>query len=571
MPGRGPVSGFTADPLAAREARAISRRLLDAVSARLELDLYVQYLVTEDGSALRLESCSGVAEETAGRMARVAPDATIDGAVASRRASIVAEDIQRSDDARAARIRALGIQAYVCHPLVTGDHLVGTLAFGTRRRARFEPGELQLLQAVAEQVALAVEHERLVGNLDRMHRRQPGEDWAAIRASEQAARAEAEEANRARDEFLAVLSHQLRTPLNVMYGWVRMLQSPGLDPVQAAHALKIIERNVRAQTDLINDLLDVSRIVSGTLVLDMRPLDLFPVVEAAIEAVRPSAEAKGVTVQAALGSWPLKTVGDGARLRQVATNLLTNAVKFTPTGGAVAVRLERAPHRVRLIVSDTGEGIPPASLPHIFDRYRPRDRRSRTVHGGLGLGLTLVRRLVELHGGTIEATSAGPRRGAIFTVDLPLRSPDREDRDIGVADAAPLEEGRLDLIRILVVDDDADTRDLLSVILKERGATVVTAESVATAYRLLAGFGPDVVLCDIAMPGEDGFRLLDWVKERERRQGRPIPVVALTAHARSEDRYRIMSAGFKGYLPKPLESSDIVSLVRSVTGRPPRA
>ncbi len=339
---------------------------------------------------------------------------------------------------------------------------------------------------------------------------------------------------------------------------------------QTDHALQVIERNIGAGTELLDEVLDVSRIVGDTLVLDMRPLDLLPVVEAAVGAVRPSADAKGVALQSALGGGTLRVVADGARLHQVVTSLLANAVQFTPPGGQIIIRLERGDDRVRVIVSDTGAGMAPEILPDIFDRDRRRGRSSTRAHGGLGLGLTLVRRVVELHGGSIAAASAGAGRGATFTADLPLRRPERGGHPVEGAESAEDGHGRLDLLRVLVVDDHADTCELLSVILNERGATVVTARSVAEAQPLLTRFGPDVVLCDISMPGEDGFRLLDWVKTDARPQSRPIPVVALTAHARPEDRHRILSAGFTAYLPKPLAPSDVIGVVRSVTGVGPR-
>jgi signal transduction histidine kinase/ActR/RegA family two-component response regulator len=550
---------------ATRRPRDMTKNLLDSVCATVGLELCLRYRLSEDGAALRLESSFGVPDAMVGKLDRVQWHAPTDRPPVSAGA----DETRRFDEATAAVIQSLGIQAYVSHPLISDGHLVGTLAFGTKTRRQFTSGELALLGAVGDQVTLAIEHERFLGDgLETIERGWAGEEREAVRAREQAARAEAEEANRARDEFLAVLSHELRTPLNVMLGWVRMLQSGDLDPVQVAHALKVIERNIGAQTDVINRLLDVSRIVSGTLVLDMRPLDVAAIVEAAADAVRPAATAKGVEFEKRLGEWALRTMGDGARLQEVVSELLRNGVEATPAGGQVSIRLEATGDRARVIVNDTGEGIAPERLPHIFDRYRSRDRSSRRAHRGLGLGLALARRLVELHGGSITAASAGVKRGAAFTVELPLRRPESAGGLAEVEESEPHQQERLDLLRVLVVDDDADTRDLLSLILKERGATVVTARSVAEAYRFLTGFAPDVVLCDISMPGEDGFRLLDWTKAAGS-SSRSIPVIALTAHARPEDRHRILSAGFKGYLAKPLEVSDIIRMISSVTGRVP--
>jgi signal transduction histidine kinase/ActR/RegA family two-component response regulator len=433
---------------------------------------------------------------------------------------------------------------------------------------RLEPDEVELLRTVSDLVALALERERLVRALEEATvERQRAEEALRLQAErEQGARADAEYASRAKDEFLAVLSHELRTPLNVVLGWVRMLRSAEFDAAGAAHALEVIERNIRAQADLINELLDVSRIVSGKLSLDMRPLELRRIAESAIDSVLPSAESKGVKLRRDLDGPPLRVSGDAARLQQVVLNLLTNAVKFTPPGGVIAVRLEAAGPRARLTVSDTGEGIAPELLPHVFDRHRQRDTRSTRAHGGLGLGLAIVRRLVELHGGAVEAASAGSRRGATFTVTLPLARAERPDPSAPAAGPPSGAEERLDGVRVLVVDDHADSCELLSVMLRDRGAVVASAGSVAEAHRLLGTFAPAIVLCDISMPGEDGFRLLEWIKDG-RQPPTAVPVIAVTAHARPEDRQRALAAGFTAHLPKPLDPADVVRAIRSAGAR----
>jgi len=540
------------------------RNLLASVTSHLGLETCLLYELNEGGSAMQLALSFGVGRQASERLHRIALDPPV--SIDSAGGDSARDPGQQVADAAEAAIYSLGVQARACRALAVGQRLLGSLGVGTSSRARLEPSELAVVAAIGDQVALALDHQRLVRSVDRGARDRDEEERAAMLARERAARVEAEEANRARDDFLAVLSHELRTPLNVVLGWTRMLRSSNLDPVQAAHALTVIERNIRRQTDLITELLDVSRIVSGTLVLDLRPLDLLQVVHAAVDAVRPSAEEKGVALEVALGDAPLPTVGDGARLRQVVSHLLSNAVKFTPRGGGIAIRLDRVGERVRLVVRDSGEGIAPERLPQLFDRYRAHDQSRTRAHGGLGFGLAIVRRLVDLHGGAIEAASAGLRRGATFTVELPLRRPDRESE--GMTAVEPRDGGnqRLDLLRILVVDDDADTCELLSLALKERGATVMTAQTVVQARRLLTGFGPDVVLCDISMPGEDGFRLLEWIKQDEERQSRSIPVIALTALGRAEDRHRIQAAGFHGYLLKPLELADVVRVTRSASG-----
>jgi CheY-like chemotaxis protein len=272
-------------------------------------------------------------------------------------------------------------------------------------------------------------------------------------------------------------------------------------------------------------------------------------------------------VRSVLGSQPLPTVGDAARLQQAIAGILSNAVKFTPAGGAITVRLESRGDRARLTVSDTGEGIALELLPRIFDRDRERDNRTTRPHGGLGLGLSIVRRLVEMHGGFVRAESGGARKGATFTVELPLNPAQGPVTQPEPAEEVGPAEDRLHDIRLLVVDDDADTRDLMAVMLREQGATVAAVGSVADAYRQVAIFAPDVVLCDISMPGEDGFRLLEWLKAGERRTERSIPVIALTARARIEDRHRILEAGFRDYIAKPLELPDLIRVILRAAGR----
>jgi signal transduction histidine kinase len=541
--------------------RDLIRNLLASATSQLGVPTCLLYRSADGGAALHLDVSFGLDAEAAARVDRLALDASRHAVAAE--AAATADRDQAAAEATEAALVSTGSRLALCRPLVVGHRLLGTLAFGTGRGPVEGPGQA-LLGAVADQVALALDHQRLVESLDPGARLREEEERAALLARERAAHAEAEQANRARDDFLAALSHELRTPLNVILGWVRILRSSAADPVQVAHALTVIERNIKAQTDLINDLLDVSRIVSGTLVLDLRPLDVLPVVRAAVEAVQPAVEAKGLTLDVALGESPVRTVADGTRLQQVVVKLLSNAVRFTPAGGGITLRLDRIGERVRLVVRDSGEGVAPELLPHIFDRYTARDRSRTRSHAGLGLGLTIVRRVVELHGGTIEAASGGRGRGATFTIELPIRRPEREGEPV-VLEGRDTGSERLDLLRILVVDDDADTCELLSLSLKERGATVVTARSVVEAHRLLSRFGPDVVLCDIAMPGEDGFRLLEWIKQDRRRQ--PVPVIALTAHARAEDRHRALAAGFNGYVPKPVELSEVVRMTRSLTGR----
>ena len=387
------------------------------------------------------------------------------------------------------------------------------------------------------------------------------------------ARKEAEEANRIKDEFLATLSHELRTPLTAIIGWSAMLRGNKFDEATVANALETIERNAKAQAQIIEDLMDVSRIITGKLRLDVQAVELASVVAAAVDAIRPAAEAKNIRLQALLDPQAGPVSGDPSRLQQVVWNLLTNAVKFTPKGGRVQVRLERVNSHVEVTVSDTGQGIAPEFLPHVFDRFRQADMTYTREHGGLGLGLSIVRQLVELHGGTVHAESAGTGQGATFVVQLPIMAARRqaerpERRHPTAGGGAPLEcPPSLAGLRVLVVDDEADTRVLLRAMLERCGSEVMTAASAAEALELFKESRPDVLVSDIGMPGEDGYALIGSVRKLEEGRGGRVPAVALTAYARAEDRVRALRAGFQVHVPKPIEPVELVTVVASLAGR----
>ncbi len=394
--------------------------------------------------------------------------------------------------------------------------------------------------------------------------------------TEQAARADAERraereeaANRAKDEFLAVLSHELRTPLNSMLGWIQLLRSGALDAARTSHGLDVIQRNVDQQARLISDLLDVSRIVAGRLALTMREVDLPRVVAGVAEAMRPAAEAKDITLTSRLATDAGPVLGDPERLGQIVENLLGNAIKFTPRGGHVILRLVRD-GGARLIVTDNGKGIAADLLPHVFERFRQGDATSTRAHTGLGLGLAIVRHLVELHGGRVTAESAGEGLGATFTVSLPIMSTVSGTAEGLVADAMVPDVDAPDLldgITILVVDDDTDTRDLLATIFAEHGATPTVVanarDALATARRIV----PDVLVCDIAMPGGDGYALVGEVKSWAAAAGVHVAAVALTAYARPEDRERALAAGFDVHLAKPVEPAQVLAAVARLASR----
>ncbi len=385
-------------------------------------------------------------------------------------------------------------------------------------------------------------------------------------ASEKAARETAEHASRVKDEFLATVSHELRTPLTAILLWVRLLESGGIDESKTRQALEAVARSAAAQSKLIEDLLDVSRMITGKLKLSVRALDLAPIASAAIEVIRPAAEAKGIAVEAAVDRDAF-VQGDPARLEQVLWNLLSNAVKFTPGGGRIALRVMRAPSCVRISVADTGRGIPASFLPYVFDRFRQADASLTRREGGLGLGLAIGRELVELHGGTIRADSSGEGRGAVFTIELPLFGP--PPIRAATESVSPPDAGFLAGIRVLLVEDEPATREALALTLEARGAEVVTVESAAAALDVL-GRGPpsdrpDVLLSDLGLPGSSGYELLRESRAREVLRGEsPIPAALLTAYAGDAEREKAFEAGFAAHLVKPVEPARLAAIVREL-------
>jgi PAS domain S-box-containing protein len=391
---------------------------------------------------------------------------------------------------------------------------------------------------------------------------------------------EAQEANRLKDEFLATMSHELRTPLTAILGWAHLLRATNLDPESAANALEIIERNARSQVRLIDDLLDLSRIITGKLRLDVQPIALASVVEAAADSVRPTAETRGIRLQVLLDPQAGPVSGDPERLQQVIWNLLSNAIKFTPKGGRVQVRLERVNSHVEITVSDTGQGISAEFLPHVFDRFRQADATNTRAHGGLGLGLAIVHQLVELHGGLVQVTSPGAGQGTTFRVILPLtvihqREKSREGfpQDTSVeqrvhpraGDAVAFDcPAALSGLRVLVVDDEKDARNLIQAVLQQCNAVVLTASSASEGLDVLQRLQPDILISDIGMPEEDGYSLIKKVRALPSQQGGRIPAVALTAYARAEDRIKALASGFQMHAPKPIEPAELAAIVASL-------
>jgi PAS domain S-box-containing protein len=377
---------------------------------------------------------------------------------------------------------------------------------------------------------------------------------------------EAHRQSRIKDEFIATLSHELRTPLQSILGWVQLLRSSQSDPEELAQGLEVIERNVRAQQRIIEDLLDMNRILSGKIRLDVQPVDLVPLIQAALEAVMPAAQAKGIRVQTVLDPLAAATSGDPQRLQQIFWNLLSNAIKFTPSGGRVHVLLERVNSHVEITVSDTGVGIAPDFLPHVFDRFRQQDGSSTKRYGGLGLGLAIAKNLTELHGGRINAKSAGVDKGATFVVGLPLLSVNHKQRDTrdshSPAEVHPTWPNLAGL-RVLIVDDEEDTRTLVATTVARAGATVRRASSAEEALKLLGEEVPDVMVSDVGMPDTDGYALIRRVRALPPDKGGAVPAIALTAYARMEDRITAISSGFQVLVAKPADALELLKMVEA--------
>lgn len=411
-------------------------------------------------------------------------------------------------------------------------------------------------------------------NRDITERRQAKLQLEQAYLEQMAARVEAEDANRAKDEFLAVVSHELRAPLNSMLGWAKILKGGKYTTTTLEHAIDIIERSARLQQKMIEDLLDSARIISGKLRLDIQPVEMTSVIETTLEIIRPAVEAKGLQMEVSYLPGTDIITGDAERLQQVIWNLISNAVKFTPQGGRIEVRLKRVDPHLQLTVRDTGKGINPDFMPYIFNRFYQADSSITRRQSGLGLGLSLVRHLVELHGGTVQAESPGEGQGATFTISLPfraVRTVGHETVSTGARRQIRLNQlAALAGLCILVVDDEADARELVKVILEQNGAEVLTAGSVAEALNLLTNAHhprPDAIVSDIGMPEENGYALIRQVRTLTAAQGGQLPAVALTAFGRASDRIAALSAGFQMHVSKPVEAAELVMVIASLTGR----
>jgi signal transduction histidine kinase/DNA-binding response OmpR family regulator len=446
----------------------------------------------------------------------------------------------------------------------------------------FSDADESLAATLATQVSIAYENAMLYTDAQRhatelqleiTERKQAEEERAELLVREQAAREEAEQANRTKDEFLATLSHELRTPLTAILGWSHLVRTGNLDKSHLTRALETIERNARSQSQLIDDLLDVSRIITGKLQIEPAQIDLGTVIESAIDAVRPSFEAKHIRFKTLMGHKGCLVSGDANRLQQIFWNLFSNAVKFTPEGGTVRVEVKEKKEHVRVAITDSGSGITPEFLPYIFDRFRQADGSTTRMHGGLGLGLSIVKHLVQLHGGTVEVTSEGRDKGSTFIVTLPLIANDsslaRQERVASDAAGNGVAPGFLKVLkglRVLVVDDEADSRDLVSEILTRYGSEVYCCESAAAGMKAFKSWKPDLLVSDIGMPVEDGYSLIKKLRNLKSKRAREMPAVALTAYATKEDQARTLSSGFQMHVAKPIDPEILVRSIAKAMG-----
>ena len=475
------------------------------------------------------------------------------------------------------------VHSFLGAPILSASKVCGWIYLLNKVNADdFTEADERLAATLATQVAIAYENARLYSDaqlhakelqMEIAERKQAEEERGQLLLSERAARAEAEHANRTKDEFLATLSHELRTPLSAILGWSHLVRSGNLDEPQMSRAIETIERNARAQSQLIDDLLDVSRIITGKLQIEPEPVDLCSVIQTAIDSVRPAFEAKAIQFETDMESGACSVSGDANRLQQIFWNLFSNAIKFTPQGGQVRVGVRRRGPRVNISVSDSGIGISAEFLPYIFDRFRQADGSTTRVHGGLGLGLSIVKHLVQLHQGSVEVESEGIDKGATFIVSFPRAAAPSSRAADNTAEPKPKHEVPASLsnslagLRILVVDDEPDTWELLAAILTGCGSEVKCCESAAEAIKAVRNWKPDLLVSDIGMPNEDGYSLIRKLRQSKSTHTREIPAIALTAYATNDDRERALAAGFQLHVAKPVDPEELVRSVATTIGR----
>ncbi|WP_223280185.1 response regulator [Nostoc sp. PA-18-2419] len=531
---------ITTDLLEVEQPMTLIDNLFSKLAPQLGLDFYYNYIVEskDNRPILHLKNYEGVAQEVAEALEWIEFGECVCGFAAQQRQQIVLNRAEITTDPRAQTVRNQSGTAYVSQPLIVQERLLGTISFGSRTRTRFTSEEIDLLQLMSEQIAIALDRANLIVSIQ-----QHAE--------------ELQRANQIKDEFLAVLSHELRSPLNPILGWTQLLQKGKLNAARQREALVTIERNARLQSQLIEDLLDVSRIMQGKLSVKVTPLSLISVISAALETVRLTAEAKNINLQIDLQpTAPIS--GDAARLQQVVWNLLTNAVKFTPDDGQVIIELRQIVGQAQIRVIDTGIGIQPEFLSHVFDYFRQEDSSTTRRFGGLGLGLAIVRQIVELHGGTVKAESLGENQGATFTVKIPILN---QSAPIVLERTNPKTSSAqtpLSNLQILLVDDDRFSSRFEAFLLELNGAKVTAVASGLEALQVLDSFIPDVIVSDIGMADMDGYMLMEQIRLRPPNQGGTIPAIALTGYGGDLDQQKALNAGFQAHITKPLEPEELV-------------
>ena len=585
------ISQAASNLLSKQEPEEFISQLFSKLTEIIDLGAYFHYVVDEKSQILHLASYAGINEEVAGKINNLPIEAGIYGIIAAERRAITLNSLQQSTEAKTELLLEIGIDACYCYPLIVQNKLLGILVLSSYSSSHFKQDELVMMQTVCEQIAIAMERIQLINS----HEHQIEQLQAT---------------NRFKDDFLAILSHELRSPLNAILGWAQLLRSRNhLDPNKQAQALEVIERNAKTQTQLVEDLLDISRALRGKLRLQVGNCDLVAIIQSAIETLTLAAQAKKIQIQTTLENNVRTIVGDSERLEQIIWNLLSNAIKFTPQGGSVTIKLSQITaceslvmghnnfqvpsdwelpitNYVQIQVIDTGIGIPSERIPHIFERFYQGDISMTRSYGGLGLGLAIVRHLVELHGGTVDVESLGKGQGTTFSVKLPLLiekkqqasklNKDIPKKSLAVSSSTSFSiSSSLTNIKVLIVDSEADSRDFICTVLQKYQASVKAVASVAQAWETLKQWKPDVLVSDIRMVGEDGSTLISKIRDRkwvsnnfsEACAVANIPAAALTTSCNSEHRIRAIEEGYQLHLPKPVEPKELATVVAALARR----
>lgn len=584
------LSEAASNLLSKQEPREFISKLFCKLTQIIDLGAYFHYVVDEKSQLLHLASYTGISEEIARKIDNLSIEAGIYGIVATERRAITLDCLQKSTETKTEQLREIGINSCYCYPLIIQDKLLGILVLSSYSCSHFERDELVMMQTVCEQIVIAMERVQLINS----HKHQIEQLQAT---------------NCFKDDFLAILSHELRSPLNAILGWAQLLRTRNhLDPNKQAQALEIIERNAKTQTQLVEDLLDISRALRGKLRLQVGYCDLVAIIQNTIETLSLAAEAKKIQVQTILRNDVKTIVGDSKRLEQIIWNLLSNAIKFTPQGGSVTIKLSQITaceslvmgqnklqvpavrelpitNYVQIQVIDTGIGICSERIPHIFERFYQGDISMTRSYGGLGLGLAIVRHLVELHGGIIDVESPGKDRGTTFSVKLPLLMEKKQQtnklnndlpgKSLSMScSASSFISSSLANIKVLIVDNEADSREFICTVLQKYQASVKAVASVPEAWETLSQWKPDVLVSDIRMVGEDGCALISKLRDRKASNNFPeacavanIPAAALTMSCNSEDRIRAIKEGYQMHLPKPVEPAELATVVAALAGR----